>query len=127
MPMAMMLLPLSSVFCRQCIGAVESMNPPRIRLSTVSSCPMYSSAISRWMVASAKSVIGEGTTCATNSGRASLALSMRSASSAFIAIRASVRTCFPASSAASVTGQCRYGQVPMTIALVSGSATACSQ
>ena len=79
------------------------------------------------MVASAKNVIGEGTTCATNSGRASLALSMRSASLAFIAMRASVRTCLPASNAANVTGQCRYGQVPMTMALVSGSATACSQ
>ena len=37
----------------------------------------------------------------------------RWASAAFIAIRASVRTCLPASSAASVIGQCRYGQVPI--------------
>ena len=39
----------------------------------------------------------------------------------------SVSTCLPASSAASVMGQCRYGQVPMTTASMSGSATTSCQ
>ena len=44
---------------------------------------------------------------------------MRWASAALRAIRASVNTCLPASSAAQVISQCRFGQVPMQTASTS--------
>ena len=57
---------------------------------------------------------------AVSRGDSSARSHIRCASRAFIAIRASVRTCLPASRAASVTGQCRYGQAPITTASTSG-------
>ena len=68
-----------------------------------------------------------GTTIAVCSGWARAARSIARASSALAAIRASVRTCLPASSAAIVTGAWSTGQAPTRIASSSGSATSACQ
>ena len=74
-------------------------------------------------MASAQAENVAGTTIATRSGWARAARSIARASSAVAAIRASVRTCLPASSAAIVTGAWRIGQAPTSTASIAGSAT----
>ena len=58
------------------------------------------------MVESTSSVCGAGTSWLTRLGARRAASSMRRPSAAFMAIRASHRTCLPAARAASVISQC---------------------
>src|SRR5262245_301831 len=72
-----------------------------------------------WIVPSISSVNGEGTSWTTRSGWRRAASSIRRPSATFMAMRASQRTCLPASRAASVISQWRLGHVPMQMASVS--------
>ena len=74
---------------------------------TSRSVPRYPAAIRSRMKASPVRPWGLGTIMATRSGSSRDRSYMRWASRAFIAMRACVRTCLPASNAARVTGQCR--------------------
>ena len=69
--------------------------------------PIVPAASSRWIVRSAQSVNGDGTTMAVSSGCSSAAACIARASSAFIAMRAWVSTCRPDSRAAIVIGAWR--------------------
>ena len=88
--------------------------------------PMAPSRSRRTIVPSAQAEKLAGTTAAICSGWARAARSIARASSALAAIRASVRTCLPASSAPIVTGAWSTGQAPTRTASSSGSATSAS-
>ena len=117
-----MLLPLRSQSSRQCRGVWGSGKSPPMESSTEMMSPRYLSAISFLSVLSTFSDSGPGTICAVRFDFALDAASISRASTEFMAIRASQSTCLSFSSAATVSVLCRYGQVPMQMALVSGAA-----
>ena len=116
-------MPERSVRSRQWRGASGSSEPP---LSTVTctsrTSPREPSSSRRRTVFQLLKSKGAGTSWATSSGRASEAASMSRASLAFMPMRASQRTCLPASRAATVRSRCMYGQVPMQTASMSSAA-----
>ena len=81
----------------------------------------------RLTVLSTRSVMGEGTICATRCGASRDASSISRACAASIAMRASVCTCLLLSSAASTISRCIYGHVPMQMASVSSASMSSTQ
>ena len=125
-PTAITLLPLYRFCRRHGSGAPPLTDPPQVS-RTVRRSPMAPSARTRTIARSPQIDVGAGTTIAASSGCSSEVESISCASSAFIAMRACVRTCLPASSAASVTGAWRYGHVATTTASTAGSSTTSPQ